>query len=137
MINTYCETDFTLEHAETVLSWISKAIQEEQKKEGEINYIFVNDDYLHKLNLDFLAHDTLTDIITFDNSVGNILHSDIYISIERIQDNAIDFSVSFEEELHRVMIHGILHLCGYKDKTPNDIESMRAKENYYLTKLNG
>lgn len=137
MINTYCETDFTLEHAETVLSWISKAIQEEQKKEGEINYIFVNDDYLHKLNLDFLAHDTLTDIITFDNSVGNILHSDIYISIERIQENAIDFSVSFEEELHRVMIHGILHLCGYKDKTATDIEIMRAKENYYLIKLNG
>lgn len=135
MINTYFETDFKFEHLEAVLPWISKAVQEEQKKEGEINYIFVNDDYLFKLNVEFLEHDTLTDIITFDNSVGNILHSDIYISVERVQENAKDYGVSFNEELHRVMIHGVLHLCGYKDKSEGDIEIMRERENYYLSKL--
>lgn len=135
MISFYYETDFNLEDENKVLEWISNAIIEEAKSEGELNFIFVDDDYLHKLNVEFLQHDTLTDIITFDNSIGNILHSDIYISVERVADNAKDFETNFNEELSRVMIHGVLHLCGYKDKGVNDTELMRSKENYYLSKM--
>ncbi|MGF1555776.1 rRNA maturation RNase YbeY [Paucihalobacter sp.] len=135
MINFYYETDFKLRNEKTVSEWIAIAIIDEEKTEGELNFIFVDDDYLHKLNVEFLQHDTLTDIITFDNSIGNILHSDIYISVQRVADNAKDFESNFNEELSRVMIHGILHLCGYKDKGINDTELMRSKENYYLSKM--
>ena len=94
----------------------------------EINYIFCDDDYLHQINVEYLNHDTLTDIITFDYTEDNVLSSDIFISIERVSDNANDFGVTFETELLRVMAHGILHLCGYKDKTEEDSQQMRKKE---------
>ena len=134
MISFNYETDFILEHEAQFSAWISKAIQEESCKEGEINYIFCSDDYLHKINVDFLDHDTLTDIISFDYSVGKELHGDIYISVDRVKENADDFKVSFEDEISRVMIHGVLHYCGYKDKTNKDQEVMTAKEDYYLSK---
>ena len=89
-----------------------------------------------KLNVDFLNHDTLTDIISFDYSVGKELHGDIYISVDRVKENALEFNVSFEDELARVIIHGILHYCGYKDKSDDDEKLMRSKENYYLAKRN-
>lgn len=135
MINFYCETDFKLDDESAVREWISNSIVEEDKTEGDLNYIFVDDAYLLQLNVEFLQHDTLTDIITFDNSIGNILHSDIYISVERVADNANDFDTGFKEELYRVMIHGVLHLCGYKDKGVSDTAVMRSKENYYLSKV--
>lgn len=135
MINFFSETEFKLQNEEGIVNWISDAITSEKKTLGEINYIFVSDEYLLNLNKTYLNHDTLTDIITFDNSVGNILHGDIYISVERVQDNAIDFNVSFEEELHRVMIHGVLHLAGYRDKTDKEAEEMRTRENHYLEGL--
>jgi rRNA maturation RNase YbeY len=134
MISFNYETDFILEHTDQFSDWISKAISEESCREGEINYIFCSDDYLHKINLDFLAHDTLTDIISFDYSVGKELHGDIYISIDRVKDNASDFKVLFSDELARVIIHGVLHYCGYKDKSPEDAKVMRSKEDYYLAK---
>jgi rRNA maturation RNase YbeY len=115
--------------------WISKAILEEKCKEGEINYIFCSDEYLHKINMDFLKHDTLTDIISFDYSIGKELHGDIYISVDRVKENAMDFEVSFNTEMLRVLIHGVLHYCGYKDKTDEDVKGMRAKEDYYLSKF--
>jgi rRNA maturation RNase YbeY len=128
MISFNYELDFQL-HNETLYSeWISKVIVSENKKEGEINYIFCDDNYLLDLNQKFLNHDTLTDIISFDYSLGNNLHGDVYISIERVQENAIDFGVDFDDELKRVMIHGILHYCGYKDKSENDELIMRRKE---------
>ena len=133
MISFNYETDFKLENETKISEWISKAIISENCKEGELNYIFCSDDYLHKINVDFLNHDTLTDIISFDYSVGKELHGDIYISVERVEDNAKDFDVSFEDELARVMIHGILHYCGYKDKSDEDAKLMRTKENYYLS----
>ena len=136
MISFNYETDFTLEDSERVSSWISDAILEEDRKEGEINYIFCSDDYLHKINLDFLDHDTLTDIISFDYTVGKKLHGDIYISVDRVKENALDFNVSFKDEMSRVMIHGVLHYCGYKDKSEDDKNEMRAKENHYLSKRN-
>jgi rRNA maturation RNase YbeY len=135
MINFFRETAFEFQNEDKIASWISEAITDENKTLGEINYIFVSDEYLLGLNKTYLNHDTLTDIITFDNSVGNILHSDIYISVERVQENASDFDVSFEEELHRVMIHGVLHLSGYKDKTDKEAEAMRSRENHYLERL--
>ncbi|GAB4153779.1 MAG: rRNA maturation RNase YbeY [Winogradskyella sp.] len=132
MISFNYETDFKLENEIQTSEWISKAIVSENCEEGELNYIFCSDDYLHKINVDFLNHDTLTDIISFDYSVGKELHGDIYISVERVAENAKDFKVSFDEELARVMIHGILHYCGYKDKSEIDAKLMRSKEDYYL-----
>lgn len=134
MISFNYETDFELENVDQLSNWISKTILEENCKEGEINYIFCSDDDLHQLNVDFLNHDTLTDIISFDYSVGKELHGDIYISIDRVKENALDFNVSFNDEMARVIIHGVLHYCGYKDKSEADEKQMRSKEDYYLAK---
>lgn len=135
MINFNYETDFALEDADTTSQWISSVIKNENCLEGDINYIFCNDDYLHKLNLEFLDHDTLTDIISFDYTVGKELHGDVFISIDRVMENSKSFGVGFQEELHRVIIHGILHYCGYKDKTDGEKLIMREKENHYLSML--
>lgn len=135
MISFNYETDFSLKNEDEISLWISAAISSEGFKEGEINYVFCDDKYLHKLNVEFLKHDTLTDIISFDYTVGKIIQGDIFISIDRVKDNAKDFKNSFDEELHRVIIHGILHYCGYKDKTDSDAKIMRNKENHYLKLL--
>lgn len=123
------ETDFELDNEILFSEWISKIIVSENKTEGDINYVFCDDEYLHKINLEYLQHDDLTDIISFDYSVGNELHGDIFISVERVRENAIDFQVEFDNELKRVMAHGVLHYAGYKDKTESDSEIMRYKEN--------
>ena len=128
MISFNYELDFEIQNEEEHSLWISSVILSEEKLEGEINYIFVDDDYLLDLNQKHLNHDTLTDVISFDYSLGNEIHGDIYISIDRVRDNALDFNVTFEEELKRVMIHGILHYCGYKDKTEADEQLIRSKE---------
>ena len=128
MISFNYETDFELPNEEAFENWIIDIVDSEASAVGEINYVFCDDDYLHKINVEYLNHDTLTDIISFDYTVGNLIQGDIFISIERVIDNANDFKVSFEEELKRVMAHGILHYCGYKDKTDADAELMRKKE---------
>jgi probable rRNA maturation factor len=128
MISFNYELDFQLDDETLYSAWLSKVISSEIKNEGEINYIFCDDEYLLEINQQYLDHDTLTDIISFDYSVGNELHGDIFISIERVRENAEDFKVSFEEELMRVMVHGILHYCGYKDKSDKDEVIMRQKE---------
>lgn len=128
MISFNYETDFELENEAQYEDWISRIIESEGFDEGEINYIFCDDEYLHKINVEYLDHDTLTDIISFDYTVGNVLQGDIFVSVERVQDNAKDFNVSFEEELKRVLSHGVLHYCGYKDKSPEDEALMRIKE---------
>lgn len=128
MINFNYETDFNLDNEEAVVTWLGNVITSESKKEGDINYIFCDDDYLHKINVEYLDHDTLTDIISFDYSMGNELHGDIFVSVERVKDNAADFNVSFQEELKRVLVHGILHYCGYKDKGEVEELLMRSKE---------
>jgi probable rRNA maturation factor len=129
MINFNYETDFELNNEEAYSKWLLKVITSEGKSLGDIDYIFCDDEYLLKLNVEFLQHDTLTDIISFDYSVGDEIHGQIYISIERVRENAIDYNVTFVEELQRVMAHGVLHYCGYKDKTDSDADIMRAKEN--------
>ena len=128
MINFNYETDFKLEQENAFSEWLLKIIVAEGKSLGDIDYVFCDDDYLHKINIEFLQHDTLTDIISFDYSVGNELHGEIYISVERVAENAVDYEVPFDEELKRVLAHGVLHYCGYKDKTPSDAEIMRRKE---------
>lgn len=135
MINFNYETDFKLQSEVQISTWITNTISSEAYKLGDINYVFCDDEYLHKLNVEFLNHDTLTDIISFDYSVGKIIQGDIFISIERVTDNAKDFGVSYEDELKRVIIHGVLHYCGYKDKTDDDAKLMREKENHYLSQL--
>ncbi|MCL4146611.1 UNVERIFIED_CONTAM: hypothetical protein GTU68_059071 [Idotea baltica] len=132
MISFNYENDFKLNNELQISKWISEVIISEGCKEDEINYVFCNDDYLHKLNVEFLNHDTLTDIISFDYSIGKTLQGDVFISTERVEDNAKDFKVDFLDELHRVIVHGVLHYCGYKDKTEEDSKLMRDKENYYL-----
>ncbi|KAB1157091.1 rRNA maturation RNase YbeY [Flavobacterium luteum] len=129
MISFNYETEFELPNESEISNWLSNVIQSENKKEGDINYIFCDDNYLVEINQQYLAHDTLTDIISFDYSVGNELHGDVFISIERVRENAQEFKVSLEEELQRVMVHGILHYCGYKDKSHDDELLMREKEN--------
>ena len=128
MISFNYETDFELSNEEAYSNWLSEVIVSENKSEGDINYVFCDDEYLHKINVEYLQHDTLTDIISFDYSVGNELHGDIFVSVERVKDNALDFKVSFSEELKRVLVHGILHYCGYKDKSEADEQLMRNKE---------
>lgn len=122
------ETDFQLENESKYEEWIDAIVESENKEPGEINYIFCDDAYLHNINMEFLEHDTLTDIISFDYCIGDLISGDIFISIERVKDNAQDFDVSFDNELLRVMAHGVLHYCSYKDKTEEDAQLMRAKE---------
>ena len=128
MISFNYEIDFEIPEEAIYIGWISGVILSENKSEGEINYIFCDDDYLVEINQQYLNHDTLTDVISFDYSLGNEIHGDIYISLERVRENAEEFKASFDEELKRVMIHGILHYCGYKDKSESDEALMRSKE---------
>lgn len=136
MIEFNFEIDFELKNKSNLQKWISEIITSEGFELGEIVYIFCDDEYLHKLNVEFLGHDTLTDIISFDYCIGKQINGEIYISVERVIENSKDFETNFEEELHRVMIHGILHFCGYKDKSDTDEQTMRNKENETLKNLN-
>ena len=132
MIEFYSETDFKIENSKALSHWISEIILQENYQLGDLTYVFCDDAYLHKLNVQFLNHDTLTDIISFDNSLGKQIHGEIYISIERVKENASTYRVAFLEELHRVIIHGVLHFCGYKDKGKQEQDTMTRMENRAL-----
>jgi len=132
IFNTLLE-DFELQNPESLKVWLKNVIRHEQKYVGDIVYIFTGDKYLHSINLDFLNHDTFTDIITFDTSEdAEVISGEIYISAERVTDNAGLLNKDFQEELSRVLVHGVLHLIGYGDKTPEEKTEMTAKEDYYL-----
>ena len=135
MIQFDSQIDFQLENEQDIKTWIESIVVSEGFKLGEILYIFCDDDFLHDINVKFLNHDTLTDIITFDYNLGKQINSEIYISIPRVKENAQSFKTTFENELHRVIIHGILHLCGYKDETDSQQTEMRLKEDSALRKL--
>lgn len=132
MILFHQETNFNLPQKIVHKRWLTALAKHEGFTIGDINYIFCDDEYLLKINIEYLNHDTLTDIITFDYVENGVLNGDIYISIERVMENAGIFSVSFEQELHRVLAHGVLHLCGYKDKTESDAAFMRRKEDFAI-----
>lgn len=128
MITFNYENKFKLDIEIDYQEWISRIIQSEGFIEGEINFIFCDDEYLFNINVEYLNHDTLTDIISFDYTVGNLIQGDVFISTERVAENASNFKVEFKTELLRVMSHGILHYCGYKDKSDADSQLMRQKE---------
>ena len=124
---------FSLKTERSIIKCIKALAKEESREIGDVAFVFCDDSYLNKINVEFLHHDTYTDIITFDYSIGNELISEIYISIDRVEENAKKYSQTFENEIHRVMIHGVLHLCGYKDQLVEDKQIMRNKENHYLS----
>jgi probable rRNA maturation factor len=135
MIQYFFENTDEISISEKTNEWIASIIVSEEKRMGTINYIFCDDAYLLKVNQDYLQHDYYTDIITFDYVKGKTISSDIFISLQRVLDNAQLHQKDFENELYRVLAHGILHLCGYKDKTEEEIKIMREKEDYYLTTI--
>lgn len=135
MITFNYETDFTLSNEQKTTTWIQSIIEGDGFKLGEINYVFCDDDYLYKINVEFLNHDTYTDIISFDYSMGKTIFGEIYISVDRVKENALNFNVTFEEELHRVIIHGVLHYLGNQDITDEEKTEMRNKENTCLNRL--
>lgn len=126
------ETDFKLINEDVIQEWISNCIVAYGFSEGEINYIFCDDEYLLKLNIEFLEHDTLTDIISFDYTLGKLISGDIFISVERVKENALKLRQTFDNELNRVIIHGVLHYIGFKDKMDRDKAQMRIEEDKCL-----
>ena len=132
MIEFSSQNDFSLDQEEQTMNWIKATALKESYGIEMLGYVFCSDDFLLEINQQFLKHDTLTDIVTFDYTEGKLLNGEIYISTDRVAENAEEFGVSFNTELRRVIIHGVLHMCGYGDKTEEDKEHMRAKENQYL-----
>lgn len=128
MISFNYESDFSLDNEEVYAAWISNVILSENKNIGEISYIFCDDEYLLEINKQYLNHDYYTDIISFDYTEADVISGDIFVSIDRVKENALDFAVSFDNELKRVIIHGVLHFCGFKDKSKEEEETMRFKE---------
>ncbi|WP_010257280.1 rRNA maturation RNase YbeY [Myroides injenensis] len=122
------ESDYQLDNEDKYAAWIEEIVNSEGLELGDISYIFCNDEYLHKINVQYLDHDTFTDIISFDYCEGDVVSGDIFLSIERVRENAAFFKVDFDVELLRVMAHGVLHYCGYKDKSDEDERIMRSKE---------
>ena len=132
MISFYSEVPFEISDSDATVLWLSSIIYQENYNEGEVSIVFCDDEFLHKLNVEFLNHDTLTDVISFDYSIGKEIHGEIFISIERVRENANEFNQNFDTELSRVMAHGVLHYCGYKDKSTSEAAIMRSKEEFYL-----
>ncbi len=127
---------YTVKEKQKIRQWIADTVKSEGfKRIGELNLVFCSDAYLLEINKQYLDHDTYTDIVTFDSSEDpDMIAGDIFISVERTDENAKKFNVSERDELHRVIIHGVLHLCGFHDKNKDDKQQMTAKENEYLSK---
>jgi len=126
---------FSLPDKNKYKAWLKEVAKTEGKNIGDLNYVFCSDEYLLKINQDYLKHDTLTDIVTFDNSDDvNLIEGDIFISYIRVKENGETFGTS-ETELHRVMVHGLLHLLGYKDKKKEDKTLMTEKEDFYIKRF--
>lgn len=126
---------FTLSQKKIIRTWISKVIHEKGFEQGPISIIFCDDEYLHKMNVQYLNHDTLTDIISFDYTENKTVSGDLFISYERVKENAKKLKIPAIQELHRIIIHGVLHLLGNKDKTPNDKKNMTIAEDNALNEL--
>jgi rRNA maturation RNase YbeY len=132
MIKYFSSTDFVITNKDELTLWLKSATKKEGRTLGELVFNFCSDESLSKINKEFLNHDTLTDVITFDYSALNEISGEIFISTDRVRENASEFQQSFEVEIRRVMIHGLLHLCGYNDKTAKEKELMSDRENFYL-----
>lgn len=133
MIRYFCEDiRFTYKNKLANNRWLKMVAGSEIRKIGDINVIFCSDNYILDVNMKYLQHDYFTDIITFDYCEGKVLSGDLFISVDSVRENSIEFATDFEEELHRVIVHGVLHLIGYDDHTEEEKKVMRQKENYYL-----
>ena len=131
------DINFELTNYQQVFTWIKQVIHNYEKQLGALTYIFCSDNYLHQINVEYLDHDTLTDIITFDNAdEDGTIEGDIFVSVERVKENAEDLDIPFVDELHRVMIHGVLHLLGFDDSTPELKAAMRQEEDKCLSLRN-
>jgi len=129
------DVPYVLKHKRSIRSWLSQVIEQENKELGDITCVFCSDKYLLKLNYQYLHASYFTDVITFDYTKNGLLSGDVFISIDRVKENARQYKQPLFQELLRVILHGILHLCGYKDKTEEEIQQMREKEDYYLQKF--
>ena len=127
------DTDFKLKNKTKIKKWLKLVAESEVFSLGAVSVIFCSDNYILDINQRFLQHDYFTDIITFDYSEGEKISGDLFISVDSVRENSIEYGTEFEEELHRVIVHGILHLIGYDDHTDKEIRTMRSKENYYLS----
>jgi len=132
MIEFFSQLTFELENQQEVTEWLNRTAESFNYEMGELTYIFCTDNHLHKINLEFLAHDTYTDIITFNYNLHLQLNGEVYISIDRVRENARTYKQDFQDELHRVMVHGLLHLCGLNDKEEAEIAAMRKAEDEAL-----
>ena len=134
MIRFFFEnTDFKFKAKAKARQWLKLVAESEIRRVGEISIIFCSDNYILDVNRKYLQHDYFTDIITFDYCEADTLSGDLFISVDSVRENSIEYGTSFEDELSRVMVHGVLHLIGYDDHTDADIKTMRQKENYYLS----
>lgn len=131
---TYFTEDTTFQFKQRRINnrWLKMVAESEIRKLGDISIIFCSDNYILDVNIKYLQHDYFTDIITFDYCEDNILSGDLFISVDSVRENAVEYGAEFDEELNRVIVHGILHLIGYDDLTDEDRRGMRSKENYYL-----
>lgn len=132
----YDETDFRLKGWRKLVKLIKEIIRKEEKTPGEVSFIITNDEFLRKINVRFLEHDYNTDVITFNYNSGEVITGEVYISLETVKDNALNYEVSLLEEINRVIIHGVLHLAGYDDKKQEERRKMRMMEDYWLNMLN-
>lgn len=130
---TFEQIDFFELNNDLIISWLSNVCVSENKVCGPISIIFCSDDYLLEVNKEYLDHDYYTDIITFDYTINNEVSGDLFISIDRVKENSTTFDVTFQKELYRVLVHGVLHLCGYCDKSVSEEKIMRSKEDFYLS----
>lgn len=134
MVSFFTEqTDFIYREKVKTRAWLKIVAESEIRRLGDINIIFCSDNYVLEINQKYLSHDYFTDIITFDYCEGEVISGDLFISVDSVRENALEYGTDFKEELNRVIVHGVLHLIGYDDHTPKDIKQMRAKENYYLS----
>lgn len=133
MVRYFCEdVKYVFKNRRATSKWLNMVAGSEIKKLGDISIVFCSDNYILDVNMRYLQHDYFTDIITFDYCEGNILSGDLFISVDSVRENALEYGVEFLDELDRVMVHGILHLAGYDDHTPEEQKTMRSKEDYYL-----
>ena len=131
-IHFFYQKKFHFTNQNAITKWLHSVARKEKRNISNLNYIFTNDAYLLSLNKQFLHHDTLTDILTFDDSENKAISAEIYISVERVKNNTIRYGTKFHEELKRVMVHGLLHCCGYRDKSAAEKKEMRSREDFYL-----
>lgn len=135
MISFDAQNEFMIERPLEWVSWLEVVVVQEGFTLGELCYVFCSDEYLLDLNQKFLSHDTLTDIITFDYNVGKTINGEVYISTERVAENCAQYKVPMTHELARVVVHGVLHLCGYKDKSEEELALMRQREDFWISKF--